>query len=482
MTELRSNQFQADHPSSYYAKYIAKAPLTVEEMKAFIGCRLYIEHSVHKKSYASYWKADGKHFVIETPGFIKVFERDRFLAIWSFLHTVDEADVNLDKTDKIYKNRKVLNDLCVKFRNYYTPHRFLSLDEGMIPCKNRLSIKQYLKDKPVKWGLKSFLLCDSENGYISAVEIYTGKENELYPELKATGNVVVRLLTSAGLQGKGHCLVMDRFYSSVILSEHLHSVQKTYTVGTIMSNRKFFPKQIIKKKLPNRGDCDFMCLENLTCFIWMDKRVIYFVSNFHDPAEMTTVLRKDKTGTTFPVPTPQAVKDYNLYMGGCDHNDQMTRLHRTRKHYKWPRRLFMKILMWAVFNSYVLYKASREGQDTRTLSFSHYVDEVCSLLIGGFRSSHVRKARHSDEAERRLINVGLHHPQFKEDATKGHRCVVCSKKYEYFKKRNPNIPDKDIPLSRSKSCIQCSECEAYLCVKRGSSCWKDYHFKKEYWR
>ena len=40
----------------------------------------------------------------------------------------------------------------------------------------------------------------------------------------------------------------------------------------------------------------------------------------------------------------------------------------------------------------------------------------------------------------------------------------------------------DIPTPRSKSCIRCSLCQAYLCIKRGSTCWTDYHTKVEYWR
>ena len=34
-------------------------------------------------------------------------------------------------------------------------HEELSIDEAMIPFKGRLRIKQYMKDKPTKWGLPS---------------------------------------------------------------------------------------------------------------------------------------------------------------------------------------------------------------------------------------------------------------------------------------------------------------------------------------
>ena len=46
-------------------------------------------------------------------------------------------------------------------------------NEGMIPSKNGLSIKQYIQSKPIKWGIKSFLQCESATGYIVNAEIYT---------------------------------------------------------------------------------------------------------------------------------------------------------------------------------------------------------------------------------------------------------------------------------------------------------------------
>ena len=89
--------------------------------------------------------------------------------------------------------RPSLDSLLQKFQNYYTPNKLLSLDEGMIPSKNRLSIKQYINDKPVKWGIKSFMLCDSENGYITDADIYMGEEEIIHRELGAVGKVVIRL-------------------------------------------------------------------------------------------------------------------------------------------------------------------------------------------------------------------------------------------------------------------------------------------------
>ena len=56
----------------------------------------------------------------------------------------------------IYKVRKLLDILSPRFLSEYNTHEELSIDEAMIPFKGRLSIKQYMKDKPTKWGNKSF--------------------------------------------------------------------------------------------------------------------------------------------------------------------------------------------------------------------------------------------------------------------------------------------------------------------------------------
>ena len=44
----------------------------------------------------------------------------------------------------------------------------------MIKFKGRLGFKQYLKNKPTKWGIKVFVLSDAVSAYIKRIQIYTG--------------------------------------------------------------------------------------------------------------------------------------------------------------------------------------------------------------------------------------------------------------------------------------------------------------------
>ena len=57
----------------------------------------------------------------------------------------------------------------------------------MIPTKNKFGFKQYIKDKTIKWGIKTFILCESNSGYIVNAEVYTGKVDDDISNLALSG-------------------------------------------------------------------------------------------------------------------------------------------------------------------------------------------------------------------------------------------------------------------------------------------------------
>ena len=171
-TNRKACQLNEAKPTFHYTKNFKETD--VPEMKAFMGLRLQME-SLTKPRLEDYWSSEGKTFLSETPGFQKVLERDRFLALWTCCHFVHELDPNEDKTDRLYNVRPMLDLLLRRFRYFYAPHQHLSLDEGIIPSKNRQAFKQYIKSKPIKWGTKAFLICDSTSRYILNAELYTMK-------------------------------------------------------------------------------------------------------------------------------------------------------------------------------------------------------------------------------------------------------------------------------------------------------------------
>ena len=235
-TNRQAQRLAALKPSGYIAKNLGGKPLTMEELRAFFGLRVAMEMLIYKDRYESYWRSKDS-VICQTPGFPNTMPRDRFLAIWSALHCVDEEDPQLDKTDKIYKARPVFNHLLTKFKHHYVPECDLSLDEGMIPTKNKLSIKQFIKDKPIRWGIKTFLLCDSENGYIVNAEVYTGRRDDSndVANLGVTGNLVVRMTEEYSDQNYMYTVYTDRFYTSVQLAEYLMTQKGICLCGNAMT-------------------------------------------------------------------------------------------------------------------------------------------------------------------------------------------------------------------------------------------------------
>ena len=69
--------------------------------------------------------------------------------------------------DVLFKVRKFLDLIVPLFESEYNTQENVSIDEAMIPFKGRLRFKQYMKDKPTKWGIKVFVLADATNGYVS---------------------------------------------------------------------------------------------------------------------------------------------------------------------------------------------------------------------------------------------------------------------------------------------------------------------------
>ena len=104
------------------------------------------------------------------------------------------------------------------------------MDEAMIPFKGRLSIKQYMKDKSTKWGIKVFVLADSRNGYTVRLQIYAGKNSSLSNgDLGLCSRVVLELLD--GLEDQCPKVYMDNYYTSPELFLALYN-KKVNAYGT----------------------------------------------------------------------------------------------------------------------------------------------------------------------------------------------------------------------------------------------------------
>lgn len=159
--------------------------------------------------------------------------------IMKFLHFVDnttEIDTANHPQPKLWKIWHVFEMINDRFLSVYTPERDVAVDESLLLYKGRLSWKQYLPLKRARFGLKFFLLCESESGYVSNVILYTGKGTVDSDQLMCMGTKVVFTLLAQHLD-RGYCLTVDNFYCSPELVDALIT-RKTDVHGTVRATRK----------------------------------------------------------------------------------------------------------------------------------------------------------------------------------------------------------------------------------------------------
>ena len=106
-----------------------------------------------------------------------------------------------------------------------------------------------MPNKPEKWRIKVWCMADSTLKYVYNFEIYYGKDpNVLGGQALARngeGNMAsnVALGLMIGLEGKGHVVVCNNYFSSIELFMELYS-RNIYGMGTMRFNHVGLPSEL----------------------------------------------------------------------------------------------------------------------------------------------------------------------------------------------------------------------------------------------
>jgi len=371
----------------------------------------------------------------------------------------------------LFKVRKFLDLITPLFETEYNTQENVSIDEAMIPFKGRLRFKQYTKDKPTKWGIKVFVLADSTNGYVSRIQVYTGKNSSLSrDEVGLSSRVVLELLD--GLEGRHPKVYMDNFYSpALFLTLYRKGVN---ACGTVRPNRKYFPQELnVNKRDVDTGYYDYRSSGPLLASVWMDKRILHLLSTMHvayPSSAPATVRRRAGDGTQEDVMCPPCLPDYQAYMRGVDRGDQLIGYYNLgRRSTKWWKRVFYYIVEVAALNAYVLDKHAHTGRNKR--DYLAFRIALAEELVGSFRGRRQAGRPHSLETQRlERLDISLGH--WPEVVEVKRECVVCLKVRE----------KKGLSRSqyRHESRVTCV-CQVHLCVTHERDCFKKYHTLANYW-
>lgn len=234
--------------------------------------------------------------------------RDRFEQITRHLHFVDNSILPARGEpgfSRLQKVQPVLTAIKERLHSVYSPHCQLSVDEAMVPFKGRSSMKQYMPMKPVKRGFKMWVLADALNGYFCDVDPYVGASGDSSSGFGLGERVVLKLVQP--VEDKYHQVYCDNFFTSVPLFSTLLD-RGTYACGTVRSNRKQFPKEMVEQvKSQPRGEHVFRQCGNLVATAWKDNKPVTMMSTSCQPSETTTTNRRQKDGSKLVVSCPVCV-------------------------------------------------------------------------------------------------------------------------------------------------------------------------------
>ena len=183
--------------------------ISLEEIAHYFGihifmgvCKLPVEQM--------YWTTNSEYVPVCCP---RRMNYNKFKQISKYFHFCNRKSIPKGNKDKLIHIQTVMEFLQEKCRTVYTPQKELSLDEGMLPYKGRLTMKVYSPGKPDKYGLKFYILAEAESGYVLDFSLYRRVSNSLQ-------EIVFTL--SRKYFGHGYHLYMDNFYNSAQLTEELY--------------------------------------------------------------------------------------------------------------------------------------------------------------------------------------------------------------------------------------------------------------------
>lgn len=440
-------------------------PTHETEIKIFLAINILM--GVKKlPSYRDFWSSDAMlrdHYISNQ------MTRTRFdwlLGNFHLNNNVLQPSRQSPDFDKLYKLRPFLNGISHNFTSFYKLHNTISIDESMICFKGRSSIRQYMPNKPIKWGYKVWTRADA-SGYIDEFQIYTGKVNGNAE--KQLGPRVIKDLTRS-LVGKNYFVYFDNFFTSLPLLRELKKDNINAT-GTIRKGRKGIPGDLKPEKTMKQGDYDWRITDDgISLVKWMDKRIVLLASNHENPSETTYVARKKKNGEKEDVACPIMLKNYNQNMGFVDKADMLKKTYEIdRKSQKWWPRIFWHFIDVSIVNAFIIFQQRCNGNSGMNLKAFRL--SIVAGLVGAGREKcpPTKKKQSSLGKEGNMANnykpivplekrwdQALHMPVYGTYR----RCALCS----------------TLDHQR-RSKWACETCGVALCLSDKKDCFQKFHKK-----
>lgn len=189
------------------------------------------------------------------------------------------------KQDNLAPVRYSLDHFTEKCVQHYSVGSYVTIDEMLEAFRGRCKFRQYIANKPAKYGIKIYAALDSRMFYTHNIEVYAGKQPDgPYKVSNDAQSVVLRLIKHCS--GTGRNITADNYFSSVPLANTLVDNHRLTFVGTLRKNKREIPPIFIDKKM--RGVHSSMFAwgvdsnkRMLTSYVPKKNKNVLMLSTFH---------------------------------------------------------------------------------------------------------------------------------------------------------------------------------------------------------
>ena len=253
------------------------------------------------------------------------------------------------KLDNLAPFRDIFDLFVERCKTSYSPNVIVTIDEMLPSFRGRCKFRQYIPNKPSKYGIKLQAMVDNTNYYTINLEVYCGKQPVgPYECSNKAVDVVERLIQPIRLTNR-HVTFDNWYYTQDLAKKLLHN-HKLTMVATLRKNKPEIPKSFLQTRGREVTSTLFGFQKDLTIASYVPRKgkIVLVASTLHHDGTIDLSSGEKKK--------PEMITFYNSSKGGVDIVDQMCSAYDvTRNTQRWPMVLLGAILNIGCINAKIMH-------------------------------------------------------------------------------------------------------------------------------
>ena len=215
--------------------------INITELKCLIAC--LIMAGTRKDNHLS-----AEHMFSSIYGctfYKSLFSEKRFSFLIRCLRFDDQTTRRIRmQTDKFAHIRDLWDCVMTNCKNNYKAGQTVTVDEQLLAFRGRCAFRMYIPNKPAKYGIKLFMVCDAKKLYCLYAIPYLGKSSTEGLNQNKGQYFTMKLLNDGNLIEDGRIACADNWFLSLNLATAMLR-QGMHLVGTIRP-KAYMPMETVK--------------------------------------------------------------------------------------------------------------------------------------------------------------------------------------------------------------------------------------------